>query len=210
MLSNVDWLSHAKSTGRRPVSRRCCLSLIVVILLSFSSTRAADDVVVYGGTSAGVTAAVEAARLGKSVTLIEPTQHLGGLTSGGLGFTDVGNPHVVGGLSREFYHRIWLYYQQPQAWTAQSRDSYKNAMGQGLMAMDDAAQVMWTFEPHAAEQVFEDMVKEARVHVVRGERLDLSSGVIKDGTHIVSLKTESGKIFAAQVFIDASYAQGGN
>jgi hypothetical protein len=181
------------------------LRFLVACLLCLSSARAADDIIVYGGTSAGVTAAVEAARLGKSVTLIEPSQHLGGLTSGGLGMTDVGNPRVVGGLSREFYHRIWLYYQRPQAWTAQTRDSYKNAPGQGIKAMDDTSQLMWTFEPHAAEQVFEDMVTQAKVHVVRGERLNLNAGVIKDGTRIISLKMESGKTFEANLFIDASY-----
>src|SRR3954463_16224495 len=74
------------------------------------------DVLVYGGTSAGVAAAVEVARAGKSVLLVEPGKHLGGLTSGGLGWTDLGNPNVVGGISREFYHRLWQHYQQDAAW----------------------------------------------------------------------------------------------
>ena len=50
----------------------------------------AFDVVVYGGTSAGVTAAVQARQMGRSVVLLEPGRHLGGLTSGGLGNTDIG------------------------------------------------------------------------------------------------------------------------
>src|SRR5947209_7103114 len=76
-----------------------------------------SDVVVYGGTSGGVIAAVQAARMGKSVVLIEPGKHLGGLTSGGLGMTDSGNKGVIGGVSREFYQRIKKHYDQDSAWT---------------------------------------------------------------------------------------------
>ena len=75
-------------------------------------TKAADppsyDLVVYGGTSAGVIAAVQAKQLGKSVIIVGPDQHLGGLSSGGLGYTDTGNKAVIGGLARDFYHRVWL------------------------------------------------------------------------------------------------------
>src|SRR5215204_1400981 len=75
------------------------------------------DIVVYGGTSAGVIAAVQAKKMGKSVVLVSPDKHLGGLSSGGLGFTDTGNKAVIGGLSREFYHRVWKRYQDRSAWT---------------------------------------------------------------------------------------------
>src|ERR1051326_5907016 len=68
------------------------------------------DVVVYGGTCGGGSAAVQAARLGKTVILIEPGKHLGGLTSGGLGATDIGNKRAIGGISREFYQRIKKHY----------------------------------------------------------------------------------------------------
>ena len=78
------------------------------------------DVVVYGGTSGGVAAAVQTARLGKSVVLIEPTKHIGGLTSGGLGATDIGNKGAIGGISREFYKRIYAYYQKPASWMVQT------------------------------------------------------------------------------------------
>lgn len=77
------------------------------------------DVVVYGGTSAGVTAGVQAARMVESVVLIEPTSYLGGLTSGGLGMTDTGNREVIGGVSREFYRRIRKHYESDAAWTAE-------------------------------------------------------------------------------------------
>jgi len=65
------------------------------------------DVVVYGGTSAGISSAIQAARMGKTAVLIEPTQFLGGLTTGGLGATDIGNKRAIGGISREFYGRVW-------------------------------------------------------------------------------------------------------
>ena len=78
--------------------------LVGALLAPAAQLRAADyDVVVYGGTSGGVTAAVQAARMGKRVALIEPGRHLGGLSSGGLGWTDMGNPDVVGGVCRRVY-----------------------------------------------------------------------------------------------------------
>ena len=96
------------------------------------------DVVVYGGTSAGVIAAVQAKKMGKSAIIVCPDRHLGGLSSGGLGFTDTGNKAVIGGLSREFYHRIWKHYQTDEAWTWQDRADYGNK-GQGTPAIDGAA-----------------------------------------------------------------------
>src|SRR5687768_5413921 len=74
------------------------------------------DVLVYGGTGAGVAAALPAARMGKSVVLAEPGQHVGGLTSGGLAWTELGIAAVGGGLSREFYCRLWNLYQEDSAW----------------------------------------------------------------------------------------------
>src|SRR5690349_17736034 len=84
------------------------------------------DVVVYGGTSAGVTAAIQAKRMGKSAIIVCPDKHLGGLTSSGIGWTDTGNKAVIGGLAREFYHRVWRHYQQPEAWKWQRREDYGN------------------------------------------------------------------------------------
>ena len=83
------------------------------------------DIVIYGGTSAGVSAAIESARLGKSVILIEPTNRLGGLTTGGLGQTDIGNKQVIGGIAREFYQNIREHYQDSTNWVWQNRSEYK-------------------------------------------------------------------------------------
>jgi hypothetical protein len=151
-----------------------------------------------------VTAAVQADRMGKSVIIVCPEKHLGGMSSGGLGFTDVGDKSVIGGLSREFYHRIWQHYQQPQAWRWQKRKEFGNR-GQGTAAVDLDKRTMWVFEPHLAERVFEDFVAEHKIPVYRDEWLDRQSGVRKDGTRIVSITMLSGKTFRGRIFLDASY-----
>ena len=167
-------------------------------------TRVSYDVVVYGGTSAAVVAAVQAQRMGKTVVIVSPDKHLGGLSSGGLGFTDTGNKAVIGGLSREFYHRVWRHYDRPSAWTWQKREEYGNR-GQGTPAIDREQRTMWIFEPHVAEQAFEDLVREHEIPVHRNEWLNRASGVRKDGARIVSITTLSRKTYSARMFIDATY-----
>ncbi len=162
------------------------------------------DIVVYGGTSGGVIAAVQAARMGKSVVLVCPDRHLGGLSSGGLGWTDTGNKSVIGGLSREFYHRVWQHYHDDNAWIWQERSEYGNR-GQGTAASDGAERTMWIFEPHVAEQVFEDLIAEYDIPVHRDEWLDRAQGVEKVDNRVVAMTTLSGKTYRARIFIDASY-----
>jgi hypothetical protein len=180
-------------------------SLTAVLLLSAPFTRAAGhDVVIYGGTSAAVIAAVQAKKMGKSVIIVSPDKHLGGLSSGGLGFTDTGNKAVIGGLSRDFYHRIWLHYDKPEAWKQQKKEQYGNK-GQGTPAMDGENRTMWIFEPHVAEAVFESYVREFQLEVVRDEWLNRAKGVKMDGPRIVSITTLSGKTYAGKMFLDATY-----
>jgi len=163
------------------------------------------DLVIYGGTSAAVIASVEAKRAGKSVIVVSPDQHLGGLSSGGLGFTDTGDKSVIGGLAREFYHRVFLHYQQDTAWRWQSKETYGNR-GQGTPAIDGDTRTMWIFEPHVAEKIFEDLVAEHDVTVFRGEWLDRSEdGLEMAGGVIRAIRTLNGKRFAGKVFIDATY-----
>ncbi len=162
------------------------------------------DVVVYGGTSAAVTAAVQVQRMGKSVVVVSPDLHLGGLSSGGLGWTDTGDKSVIGGLAREFYHRIWRHYEDPAAWRWQERSEYGNR-GQGTPAVDGGQRTMWIFEPHVAEEVFEDLVAEHGIDVRRDEWLDRGSGVRVEDGRIQSIATESGARFAGSAFIDATY-----
>ncbi|WP_366055793.1 FAD-dependent oxidoreductase [Gimesia sp.] len=175
-------------------------------MLITSTVSAAEeyDMVIYGGTSGAVTAAVQAKRLGKSVVIVCPDQHLGGLSSGGLGWTDTGNKAVIGGLAREFYHRVWKHYQSPQAWQWQKRDEYGDK-GQGTPAIDGKQRTMWIFEPHVAEQVFEDFVREYQIPVYRDEWLDRKQGVKKSADKITSITMLSGKTFAGRMFIDATY-----
>lgn len=162
------------------------------------------DVVVYGGTSAGVAAAIQAKRMGRSVVIAGPDTHLGGLTSGGLGWTDTGNKAAIGGIAREFYHRVWQHYQEPDAWRWQRRADYGNK-GQGAAAIDGQRRTMWIFEPHVAENVFDTLVKENQIPVYRDEWLDRSSGVTKADGRIQAIRMLSGRIFHGRMFIDATY-----
>ena len=161
---------------------RCAAAIAILTIASGSLSagapaRHAADVVVYGGTAGGVIAAVAAAREGRTVTLVTPDRHLGGMVSGGLGWTDYGKKQVIGGYSLEFFERVGRKY---------GRD------------------IEWHFEPHVAEGVFNDLVKEARITVVPG-RLREKSGVRKSGSTVRELVTEDGSRFSAAVFIDASY-----
>ncbi|MGN6546495.1 MAG: FAD-dependent oxidoreductase [Aureliella sp.] len=186
------------------------LILCLTLLLSWyvggvSNATAADsaDIVIYGGTSGGVVAAVQAARLGKKAILIEPTKFLGGLTTGGLGATDIGNKQAIGGLSRQFYQRIFKYYENPTAWRNESREQYMKSRVHG----GADAGTMWTFEPHAATEIYDRMLDEVKdkVTIVFGERLDLKKGVVKSGKQIEKIVMESGRQFEGKMFIDATY-----
>jgi hypothetical protein len=163
-----------------------------------------SDLLIYGCTSSAITAAVQAKRMGKSVVVVCPEKHLGGLTAGGLGWTDSGNKAVIGGLSREFYHRVWQHYDKPNAWRWQKRERFGNR-GQGTEALDKTNRTMWIFEPHVAEHVYEDWVKETKIPVVRNAWLDREKGVKKEGDRIISISTLDGKSYSAKMFIDATY-----
>jgi len=162
------------------------------------------DIVIYGGTCSAVTAAVQATKMGKTVVIVCPDKHLGGLSSGGLGYTDTGNKAVIGGLSREFYHRVWQHYQTPEAWKWQKREAYGNK-GQGTPAMDGENRTMWIFEPHVAEKVFEEFVAEYKLEVHRDQWLDREKGVTMRDGRIASITMLSGDTYAGRMFIDATY-----
>jgi FAD-dependent oxidoreductase family protein len=180
------------------------ITILVFLVAPAPQPAPQYDLVVYGGTSAGVIAAVQAKRLGKSVVIVGPDKHLGGLSSGGLGFTDTGNKAVIGGLSREFYQRIWQHYDRAESWRWQKREEYGNK-GQGTAAIDGAQRTMWIFEPHAAEKVFEDLIREHDIPVYRGEYLDRQGGVTKRATRVVAIRMLSGRTYTGRMFIDATY-----
>ena len=182
------------------VMRRLALLLALTPLFN----AAASDVVIYGGTSAGIAAAIQTARMGKTATIIEPTQFLGGLTTGGLGATDIGNKKAIGGISREFYAQVFQYYANPDKWRHETRDEYFAKKQHGNTGSEDT---MWTFEPHVATEIYDAMLAQVadKVTVVRGQRLDLKKGVVKDGARITQIVMESGETYAAPMFIDATY-----
>jgi len=203
------YFENSISTSQDKLFTMKFLSSLFILLLSFScqpkSTSDYDaDLIIYGGTSAAITAAVQAKKMGKSVIIVSPDKHLGGLSSGGLGYTDTGNKSVIGGLAREFYHRVYIHYQTDSAWKWQKKEEYGNK-GQGTPAMDGENRTMWIFEPHVAEQIFEDFTKENELEIHRNEWLDRETGVTKENGEITQIKTLSGKTYSGKVFIDATY-----
>jgi hypothetical protein len=169
------------------------------------------DLCIYGGTAGGIAAAVQAARMGKSVVLLEFGSHLGGMTSGGLGATDIGNKAAISGISREFYHRIALHYARDDAWRFQSRDAYFKNYRPAPPDLSAPDATMWTFEPHVAEDVLFQMLNEAKVPVYLQQRLASAptAPVLGAATaakpRITELLMENGKTFRAKMFIDATY-----
>ena len=166
-------------------------------------SKSSHDVVIYGGTSAGIAAAVQVKRMGGSVVVIEPTQRIGGLTTGGLGQTDIGNKAAIGGISREFYQRIRQHYRQDDSWVWQKRSEYRS-MGQSRTRAEE--DTMWTFEPSVALKIMQAFVREYDIPVVYSERLVRSnSGVIRRDNRITTIRMESGRAFTGKTFIDATY-----
>lgn len=182
------------------------LLLLSVLSCNNSSNGKAirADIIIYGGTSAAVTAAVQAAEMGHRAVIVSPDRHLGGMSSSGLGFTDTGNKEVIGGLARRFYQLIYEHYADSSAWKWQKRSEYGNR-GQGNPAIEGDKRTMWIFEPHVAEAAFEKMVSHPLIKVYRDEWLDREHGVEKRDGKIVSITTLSGKRFKGKVYIDATY-----
>ena len=132
---------------------------------------------VYGGSASGVITAVTAAREGARVALLASGKHLGGMVSGGLGATDYGKKEVVGGTSLEFFERVGRHYGE---------------------------RISWYFEPHVAEEVFKEMIREAGVIVLYG-RLRERGGVDRIGTDISRIFLEDGSALQGKIFADCSY-----
>jgi hypothetical protein len=160
-------------------------ALFVLLALPLGSLGATHrfDVVVYGGTAGGVMAAVSAAREGLDTALLEPGHHVGGMVSGGLGWTDYGKKEVIGGYALEFYLRVGRHYQLPR---------YGQEIG-------------WIHEPHVAEDIFREMVQEPGVQLFERSRLREKGGVRKTGAEVAEIFVENGDSFTAKVFIDSSY-----
>ncbi|MRN56732.1 FAD-dependent oxidoreductase [Paenibacillus monticola] len=166
------------------------------------------NIVVYGATSAGVAAAVQAARLGRKVLLIANTEHIGGMTSSGLGATDINNRKGIGGIAREFYGNVYRYYAEEANWTRQTPDAYDGLLGTRFwLGRDEELKIRWMFEPKVASVIYENMLGEAGVEIVRNERLALGAAdaVVKKNGWIISIRMESGKVYEADFFMDTGY-----
>jgi hypothetical protein len=147
----------------------------------------AADVVIYGATAAGLTAAIQAARLGRDVVVVEASGHVGGMTTGGLSSSDVGKAWSIGGLASEFYTRVARAYgpNERQAFGADGR--------------------VFHFEPKLAQGVFDAWLREAGVELITNEPLDLAGGVVVKDGRIESIRSELGREFCGRIFIDASF-----
>lgn len=154
----------------------CAVALLLCRQLAFCDHKV--DVCIYGGSSAGVIAAYTAKMAGRSVLLIEPGKHLGGLTTGGLGYTDIGNKYAIRGLSLEFYRQIGKHYNKFES---------------------------WIFEPHVAESLYTDYVKRAKIEVLYQHRLVSAA---KANNTIQSITLDAGGktvTISAKMFIDCTY-----
>ena len=158
------------------------IAVMAVLMWSSTSVFAAStrqfDVVVYGSTASGVITAISAAQQGMKVVLVNPNSHVGGMVAGGLSSSDLGKQEVIGGMSREFFVRVGKHYNEP---------------------------IEWHFEPHVAEQVFHEMLQEARLTEMYGKRLREKNGVRKQAARIISLTLEDGEVLRAPIFVDATY-----
>lgn len=164
------------------------------------------DIIVYGATSAGVSAAVQASRVGRSVALISVDGHVGGVTASGLTATDMNNHKAIGGVSREFYQRIYDYYSDSSAWDFSNEDQYfRNLKKRVYGGISKKDRMQWVFESHVAEKIFRQLIEEANVDLIEYDRLDLNAGVLKIASELQSITMESGDVYSAKVFIDTSY-----
>lgn len=172
-------------------------SLLALPALLTAAPRVIEaDVCVYGGTSGGVAAAVQAARMGKSVVIAEPGRHLGGMTSGGLSAVDIGEPRSVGGIAREYFTRLAATVGLVLAWD-QPFDSKAGGPATGGA---------YAIEPHQAEEVFTQMTREVGAQVHFGARLaSVSLGTGVKGKRITELTLEDGTLIRARLFIDTTY-----
>ncbi|CAN5749346.1 FAD-dependent oxidoreductase [soil metagenome] len=141
------------------------------------------DLVVYGGTASGVMTAYSAAKEGLHVVLLEPRTHLGGMVTGGLSATDLGQFQIIGGYARDFYMRAAAHY--------------------GVTSLTKHGD--WLSEPHVGEEIFRAMLREAGVSVQFHEKLLEQGGVSMTAKHVTSIKTEDGKVWKARIFADCSY-----
>ena len=178
-------------------------ALAAMGLQAQAASAAADaDIVIYGSTPAAISAAIQARRMGAKAVVVSPETRIGGLTTGGLGQTDIGIKSAFGGIALEFYRAVAQWYADPSHWKHGKAEEY---LPDGQCAGTKDRDSMWTFEPSAALAILEGWEKRDRLDIRRGERLDRNGGIEKKNGKIVAMKSLSGKVYRGKVFIDATY-----
>lgn len=173
------------------------------VCLGLSAEVSVDaDIVIYGSSPAAIAAAVQAKRMGVKAVVVSPETRIGGLTTGGLGQTDIGSKSAFGGIALEFYKDVARWYAEPSHWKHGKMDEY---FPDGACAGTKGRDSMWTFEPSASLAILEGWERRDKLDIRRGERLDRGKGVVKKEGRIVSIETLSGNVYCGKVFIDATY-----
>ena len=182
------------------------ISFAAAVLSSVCSFATPDkvwDVVVYGSSPAAISTAVQARRMGIDAVVVSPETRIGGLTTGGLGQTDIGNKKAFGGIALEFYRAVADWYRDDSHWKCEKRSDY---LPDGQCAGSQGGDSMWTFEPSAALAILEGWERRFGLTIVRGERLDRGKGgVTKRDGRIMAFRTLSGRTFSGKIFVDATY-----
>lgn len=197
LLTNFEYKKYMMVLPMKIITPLYFFSLLLFLSLTNPNDKKEYDLIIYGGTSSGIVAGVQAKKMGKSVLIIEPSAHLGGLTTGGLGATDIGNKQAIGGLSRAFYEEVYQHYLKDEAWKYQKRSNYFPNV------QKDSSQ--WTFEPHVTMKIYQDWLSDYGLEVIMNEKISLSKGVTMENKRITEIHMVSGASYSAKMFIDATY-----
>ena len=189
---------------------RNIIGLAVALSAGVCAAVQEADIVIYGSTPAAISAAVQAKRMGKSAIVVSPEKRIGGLTTGGLGQTDIGNKEAFGGIAREFYRAVCDHYRKPESWKWQKQKDY---MPKGATLSYEQGEAMWTFEPSVALKILEEWERDGALDIRRGEFLDrtplgsgkICRGVVLGNGRITAIRTLSGEEYRGRMFVDATY-----
>ncbi len=178
----------------------------LITLISITSCAKKYDICVYGESASGVIAAIQAARMDKDIVLISKNTHVGGLATSGLTATDMSRHSVIGGVTAEFYQKIYEYYLDPSVWKNQSREEFfESSKKRTFTGKNDPRAMQWVYESGVAEKIMTNWLKEEGVKVIYNTRIAENNAVEKVGGKIKKIFFEDGSCLEAEMFIDATY-----
>jgi hypothetical protein len=151
------------------------------------------DIAVIGGTPAGIMAAISAARMGSKVILTEYHSHLGGMTTSGLGKSDIENKEAIAGLFKEFTEMVLHYYTE----------KYGKSSKEVLLCKEG-----YYYEPSVAELVFNQMIAEEKnIKVLFNYQIEEAEMKSEKISRLRFKDRSSGdtRFLKAEVFVDATY-----